>query len=135
MPTSRKYTEAQKQSAKKWDSANLDRLSLAIPKGKKDVIKAHAESTGESVNAFINRAIQETMDNDSADRPQEASGRPLSEGSYTLSPDTLASAQMVAEATGEDIPQFITRAIDTQIQRDKLSLQLGINPAIGDKLE
>ena len=57
----RKYTEARKDSNKKWDAANLDRLSLAIPKGKKDVIKAHAESEGESVNAFINRAVDEVL--------------------------------------------------------------------------
>ena len=66
MPESRKYTEAQKQSARKWDAANLDRLSLALPKGSKEVIKAHAESRSESVNGFIGRAISETMERDNA---------------------------------------------------------------------
>ena len=64
MPESRKYTEAQKQSARKWDAANLDRISIAVPKGQKDVIKAHAEARGESVNAFVGRAIEETMQRD-----------------------------------------------------------------------
>ena len=64
MAEPRKYTEAQKQSAKKWDAANLDRVSIAMPKGKKDEIKAHAESKGESVNAFINRAIDNQMERD-----------------------------------------------------------------------
>lgn len=66
MPESRKYTEAQKQSARKWDAANLDRISIAVPKGQKDVIKAHAEACGESVNAFVGRAIEETMQRDNA---------------------------------------------------------------------
>ena len=66
MPESRKYTEAQKQSARKWDAANLDRMSIAVPKGQKDVIKAHAEARGESVNAFVGRAIEETMQRDNA---------------------------------------------------------------------
>lgn len=66
MPESRKYTEAQKQSARKWDAANLDRISIAVPKGQKDVIKAHAEARGESVNAFVGRAIEETMQRDNA---------------------------------------------------------------------
>ena len=66
MPESRKYTEAQKQSARKWDAANLDRISIAVPKGQKDVIKAHAEAHSESVNGFINRAIEETMQRDNA---------------------------------------------------------------------
>lgn len=64
MPESRKYTEAQKQSARKWDAANLDRISIAVPKGQKEVIKAHAEAHSESVNGFINRAISETMERD-----------------------------------------------------------------------
>lgn len=59
-----KYTEARKEGNKKWDSANLDRMSIALPKGKKDEIKAHAEKMGESANKFIARAIEETMQRD-----------------------------------------------------------------------
>ena len=66
MPEARKYTEAQKQSARKWDAANLDRISIAVPKGHKETIKAHAEARGESVNAFVGRAIEETMQRDNA---------------------------------------------------------------------
>ena len=75
MPESRKYTEAQKQSARKWDAANLDRISIAVPKGQKDAIKAHAEAHSESVNGFINRAIEETMERDKA--PPGASKAPV----------------------------------------------------------
>lgn len=38
-----------------------DRINLTVPKGKRDEIKAHAESRGESVNAYIWRLIQEDM--------------------------------------------------------------------------
>ena len=41
-----------------------DRINLTVPKGKKDIIKSHAEQQGESTNAFINRAINETMRRD-----------------------------------------------------------------------
>lgn len=47
---------------KKWDSENLERLSVAMPKGKKARIKDHAAASGESVNSFINRAIDETIE-------------------------------------------------------------------------
>lgn len=60
----RKYTEGVKQSNRNWDAANLDRISIALPKGNKDKIKAHAEAHKESVNGFINRAIIETMERD-----------------------------------------------------------------------
>lgn len=61
MPNSRKYTEAQKQSAKKWDAANLDRMSLAMPKGKKEEIKAAAIAAGESMNQYIITAVEQRM--------------------------------------------------------------------------
>ena len=57
-----KYTEAKKEGNKRWDAKNLDRLSIALPKGSKEKIKAHAEKQGESVNGFISRAIEETME-------------------------------------------------------------------------
>lgn len=41
-----------------------DRINLTVPKGDKEEIKAYAESCGESVNGFINRAIRETMERD-----------------------------------------------------------------------
>lgn len=66
MPESQKYTEARKRGNRKWDAANLDRISIAVPKGQKDVIKSHAEAHSESVNGFINRAIEETMQRDNA---------------------------------------------------------------------
>lgn len=59
--SAQKYTEARKNGNRKWDAANLDRLSLALPKGKKAEIQAHAQAHGESVNAFISRAIETTM--------------------------------------------------------------------------
>lgn len=60
----RKYTEARKESNIKWDRQNLDRLSIALPKGSRDRIKAHAESQGESVNRFIARAVDEAIERD-----------------------------------------------------------------------
>ena len=40
---------------------------LSMPKGKKEIIQAHADKLdGGSLNAFINRAINETMERDNA---------------------------------------------------------------------
>lgn len=47
-----------------WIAEKLDRINLTVPKGKKEIIKAHAEAHGETVNGFINRAIAETMERD-----------------------------------------------------------------------
>lgn len=63
-----KYTEARKEGNKRWDAANLDRLSIALPKGRKAEIKAHLEARGdgESMNAFISRAIDTQMEIDNS---------------------------------------------------------------------
>ena len=141
-----KYTEARKEGNRKWDAANLDRLSLALPKGSREAIKAHAAALGESTNAFIKRAIDCQMERDSggadvvnrdggAGGPQEAAGAAAGAGGISLSPDTLESAQQAAERTGEAVREFLARAVETQVRRDKSSLKLGINPATGDKLD
>ena len=57
-------TKAQQKAVNKYMAENYDRVNLTMPKGRKDEIKAHAEKNGESVNAFINRAIDETMERD-----------------------------------------------------------------------
>lgn len=40
-----------------------DRINLTVTKGKKEEIKAYAATMGESVNAYINRLINEDMQN------------------------------------------------------------------------
>lgn len=39
-------------------------LRIRVPKGKKEIIKNYVESTGESVNTFVNIAIDEKMERD-----------------------------------------------------------------------
>ena len=57
-------TNAQKKAVQKYVKDKYDRVVLTMPKGKKEGIKAHAEAQGESLNAFINRAINEAMERD-----------------------------------------------------------------------
>lgn len=59
-----KVSKAQQRAVHKYVKANYDRLELTVPKGKKETIKTHAEAQGQSVNGFINRAIDETMERD-----------------------------------------------------------------------
>ena len=59
-----KPSEAQKQASKKWNTEKIDSLHVRMKKGMREVVQAHADSQNESVNAFVNRAIQETMERD-----------------------------------------------------------------------
>ena len=57
-------SKAQQKAVNKYMTANYDRVNLTLPKGQKDIIKAHADGMGESVNAFIGRAITNQMERD-----------------------------------------------------------------------
>ena len=54
-------SQAQKKATEKYEQQNYDKVLLRLEKGKKDIIKAHAEQNGESINGFVNRAIGEAM--------------------------------------------------------------------------
>ena len=62
-------SKAQQKAVNKYMAANYHRINLTVEKGRKEIIKAHAEARGESVNGFINRAIENQMD---IDEKQEA---------------------------------------------------------------
>ena len=64
-------SKAQQRAVSKYMKENYDRVNLTMPKGKKDSVQAHAEARGESVNAFINRAIDEAMERDSVQEVTE----------------------------------------------------------------
>ena len=44
-----------------YNKDNYDRITVLVRKGRKEEIKACADANGESVNAFINRAIDLLM--------------------------------------------------------------------------
>lgn len=55
---------ARTRAQNKYIGKAYDRINLTVPKGKQQIIKAHAKQQGESVNGFINRAIGEAMARD-----------------------------------------------------------------------
>lgn len=57
-------SKAQQRAVAKYSQQNYDEIKVRVPKGKKDMVKNHAAAMGESVNGFIQRAIDETMQRD-----------------------------------------------------------------------
>lgn len=57
-------SKANQRAVAKYTKANYDEIKVRVSKGEREKIKAHAESNGESLNAFINRAITETIARD-----------------------------------------------------------------------
>ena len=57
-------SDAQKKAVRKYKESNYDRIEVSVPKGKKAELQTHAQLQGESLNGFVNRAIDETVDRD-----------------------------------------------------------------------
>lgn len=58
-------SKAHIRATNKYNAKAYDSLRIVVKKGRKAEIQAHAQSRGESLNAFVGRAIDETMERDS----------------------------------------------------------------------
>lgn len=54
-------TMAEDRAIKKYEKEKIDKILLRVPKGKKELIQECAAQNGESVNAFINHAVDAAM--------------------------------------------------------------------------
>ena len=60
----KKNSDARIRANNRYNEKAYDRINIAVTKGKKETIAAHAAMQGESLNKFVNRAIDETMQRD-----------------------------------------------------------------------
>lgn len=122
-------SEAQKRASNKYNLEHMSTLGCKVRKAQAVAFKAYCQNQGNTSNTVLKDFVlgcigeQETV-------PQAGESAP----GVPLSPEALKTAQEAAESTGETVPQFVGRAVQTQAQRDKASLSLGINPATGGKI-
>lgn len=60
------YNDKQKNYSLEYAKTKLKRVPLDLPLDKYDQIKDHAQKHEESINGFIKRAINETMERDNS---------------------------------------------------------------------
>lgn len=60
-------SKAQQRATNKYKKTNYDRIELVVPKGRKAEIKDYADAVGESLNAYINGAIDLRIAQESSD--------------------------------------------------------------------
>jgi len=60
MPASKARVEANAR----YDKKTYERATVLFKKGQRDVVTAHAKTRNESLNGFINRAIDNQIDRD-----------------------------------------------------------------------
>lgn len=127
--------ESQKRASLKWDKENMTVLSCKIRKDQAAEFKAYCENQGSTSNTLLKNFVLGCIGEQAPESHQNGPGQPGGAGGISLHPRALKTAQEAAQNTGETVEQFIERAVQTQAQRDKSSLGLGINPATGGKLE
>lgn len=54
-------SKAKQKANRKWNENNLERLYVTVKKGQKAIIEHYAKQNNQSVNAFINEAINEKI--------------------------------------------------------------------------
>ena len=59
-----KISEARRRANEKYNAKAYDEMKVRVPKGRKAELQAHAEEQGESLNGFIVRAVDETIERD-----------------------------------------------------------------------
>lgn len=137
-------SKANQRAVNKYKKNNYDRIEITVPKGQRGVFQAHASARGESVNAFIGRAIQEAIERDIgspqddtgglsaeaikiAQEISEAVGERTAKDITTVQPiphGTLKIVESAAKAAGEKPGDFISRAVATQAKRDEVERNL-----------
>ena len=100
-------SKAQQKAVNKYMAENYDRINLVVPKGRREELRAKAEAAGKSLNSYLMGLIQ-------GDDPASAAGVPK-----YITPETLNTATVAAEAAGEPIQEWIMRAIKDTANRDE----------------
>jgi len=54
------------ESKARYNDRAYDRINIAVPKGRKDIIKAIADKYGVSVNSYIGKLIDEALEREQA---------------------------------------------------------------------
>lgn len=102
-------SKAQQKAVTKYMKENYDEIKVRMPKGGKDAIKAHAESHGESVNGFINRAIMEVTEMNQMHRAyQRGLLRHLEKMSVALENGDITESKKLLNDLIEDTQNSIT---------------------------
>lgn len=100
-------SKAQQKCVSRYEAANYDKILVRLPKGQREAVKAQADSAGKSLNAYLVGLID-------GGTPEAAH-----QDMEHLTPEALNTAIVAAEAAGEPIQDWITRAIKDTASRDE----------------
>lgn len=102
-------SKAQRQCVSRYEAANYDRILLRLPKGQRETVKAQADAAGKSLNAYLVGLI-------GGDEPEPVP--------QYITSEALEQATQAAQAAGEELEAWISRAIKDTAARDSITRQL-----------
>ncbi len=114
-------SKKQQASVHKYVRENYDRIELTAPKGRKETLQSHAKNKGESLNGFVNRAIDEQMTRDN-------------QGETALTPttETLKEGRLILDIFGYDPESktnlYVDKRTDTQYLVEPVKADVTIPP-------
>lgn len=140
-------SDAKKKANAKWDSENMATLACKTKKEQAEKFKSYCTAIGKTTNAVLRDYVLGCIGEVVGEIPREnaaktgdikptqsAAGAQDVEGA-TLTPETLKKAQEAAQNAGETVSAFVGRAVETQAQRDKLTLAMRPKEKVPDKPE
>ena len=93
-------SKAQQKAVNKYMAEKYDRINLVVPKGRREELRAKADAAGKSLNSYLVGLIK-------GEAPQY------------ITPEALDKATQAAQAAGEELTDWITRAINDTANRDE----------------
>ena len=100
-------SKAQQKCVSRYEAANYDKILVRLPKGQRETVKAQADAAGKSLNAYLVGLIE-------GETPEPAPQAP-----QYITPEALDKATQAAQAAGEELEAWITRAISDTAKRDQ----------------
>lgn len=107
-------SDAKKKANAKWDSENMATLACKVKRAQATAFKSYCMDRGQTSNTALKDYVLGCIGEHESQQEAVAP--------FLL--NTLKIAQEAARAAGEDLPQFLDRAVTTQAQRDALDRKM-----------
>ena len=103
------YNNVQKKAVAKYNARVYDEIKVRVSKGRKSELQDYVASRKESLNGFINRAIDETIERDNNPVTKSEQGiptQPVSTYTHSLDSGDSIVKEEPLQQTATGIPTF-----------------------------
>lgn len=115
-------TESQNNARDKWDKLNMAYQTVKVKKELLEAFRAACAERGEKVNTVLREAMEKYVNGEVAtDTEGKSAGndKTVTTDTSPLTEDALTKALQHIAGTGEDVQDFLSRAVDDCIIRDQ----------------